>query len=915
MIRVFERAIEIAGDHLPTLEFVAAHYKDAIRGSDRDRLFKRILHAAVDGDDLVRALTGLALLNESRRELEAAKDYWQQLIAIQPNDEEAWLGLCRIHRVFGDHAALAAGLERLLDNVNDADKRLDLVRELAVLRAGPLQDPLSAVSLLRVVVSNADSGLGAWEVLRDIARDINDDDLLIEALSGMAAHSDLGADESYMLRLEQAVAMGLRLGETEKSIALLDTMLLERSSDTTALSYKALILERAGRWLDAATALENWAAVEEQSWSLSRALRRLAYITGVHLGDEERAQQLYEGVLEAEPDNREALDFLEKSYTSSKDWPALSGVLATLSDSVSRRSERVSLLHRLAELRFNELDDKQGAFHAYGKLLNDAPRDEGALETYVALADELGGWDQAQTVVEAVLPHLDLEKGRTLRHQLGQLRLDQDQDITAVVEYFRIAVADDPGDVASLEGLVGALERVGAWEEVAEAIEQLVGLAQADEIRCSRLLQLAYCLRDRVLSPKRAVVALDRVLKIDRENPDALRALAALGEAAGRTPEEQGLTLKLWSEHCTDPMERVDVLEALAKMAEYVLSESECVNVYNQILELDAANPTALQGLEHYFARLEDWENVAQVVSRQIDAAPAATRTRLELHLAEVHLDCLGDTTSAETVLTRLLERDTGDPIAIELLSRSYEMSGQIECLVDLLRGQADEALTEGRRADLLHRLGCVSAEHMDDEQEAVVFMERALAQNEKHLASLRFLGDFYLRDEQWVEARPVLETLVSVLEEPSTDTIRTTQSGLVADPAGLILLWNQLGTVLIELAEPEKAHLYFTKVVELQPDNMAAQKGIARLSWLSRDYDNAQAQYRTILDLHGKTLNEKEHATIRSHLGEIAAERGDVQHSRELLENALEMDSSNLNTVRELVSTCQKQEDWEAVV
>jgi tetratricopeptide (TPR) repeat protein len=230
------------------------------------------------------------------------------------------------------------------------------------------------------------------------------------------------------------------------------------------------------------------------------------------------------------------------------------------------------------------------------------------------------------------------------------------------------------------------------------------------------------------------------------------------------------------------------------------------------------------------------------------------------------------------------------------------------------LRAQADAALTEGRRADLLFKLGRVAAEHQDDEQEAVIFMERALAQSPLHIASLRFLADYYLRESQWVDARPVLESLASVLENPDSDTIRTTSSGIIMDPTQLTLIWNQLGQVLVELSEPEKAHAVYSRVVEFDAENIQAQKGLAKLAWLSRDYDKAQKTYRTILDLHGKTLNEKEHATIRAHLGEIAAERGDIQHSRELLENALEMDASNPDTVRELISTCTKQEDWESV-
>ena len=310
MLEIYQRIIDIAGDHLPTLHFAAATYSDAIRASDRKRLYRRILHAAHSEEEVCSALEDMAALCEERRELEEALEYWQRLVELRADRAAAWRGLTRLRRVLGDEEGLAQALERLLELTTEPDERLDLVGELAVLRAGALGDLRGAAQLMHEVVAHAKSGPGAWEVMRDIARETHDDELLVQALAGLAARTDISPEERYAAQLERATALGLRCGDPTAAVAILDDVLKSRQSDRPALSYRALILERAGQWLETAAALEAWAAVEEEPRALALALRRLAALSDRHLGEPERAMTLYEGVLETEPGDREALQYL-----------------------------------------------------------------------------------------------------------------------------------------------------------------------------------------------------------------------------------------------------------------------------------------------------------------------------------------------------------------------------------------------------------------------------------------------------------------------------------------------------------------------------------------------------------------------------------------------------------------------------
>ncbi len=902
MLAIYQRIVELAGDHLPTLQFCAATYRDAIRGSDLMRLYRRILHAAHSEEERAQALDDLASLSEERRELDQAMDYWTRLTQLRSDRTSGWYGQCRVHRILGNEEALADGLATLLGLVTDRDERLDLVRELAVLRAGPLCDTRGAVELLHEVVLHPESGSGAWEVLRDIAREIHDDALLVNALAGLAACEDLADDERYGVQLERAVAVGLRGGEAKQGVAILDELLQAHPGDTTLLNYKALILERAALWLDAAEALQAWAAAESDPMGFASSLRRLARVTHEQLGDSERALELYQGVIEAEPQDREALDYLDEAYTAAEDWAALAQVLHSLADLATTRDESLTVLARLAAVQDELLGDAAAAFHTYRQLLTEAPNKPDCLGRFVELADATEGWDEAQEVVETVLPHLEPETSRQWRKKLGRMKLDHAEDVGAAVDYFRNAVDEEPKDVSALEGLAGATARIGSWEEHGTTLRRLVDLEETTEKRIGRLHALAETLRDRVLNPRRAVEVYQEILALDPEDAEALKCLSALGEAAGRPASERVSVLQRWVLLSADPGDRLEALEqivALAPAAE--LPAEEVAAHYADILELDLANPIALAGLAMHHRKKGEWKEVVSVLEQRIATAGSSDQPAIFLEVIDTWLGPLQNAARAKHALDQLVAAFPDYPVEPQILESIYGSLGQWEALRDALAERADKTLREDERADLLARQGRIHADYLHDETEAMGLMERALTQNPSHIDALAFLADVYVRDEQWREARPVLQGMVTALDDTEGDV----------DQEFRLEVFSQLAEVHEKLGEDDLAEKCFDLVLESDPTILRGLFGQARLAWAAKEYDKAEAWYKSILDMHGEALPPDELVRVETALSELSMARGDDVNSRGLLEHALKTKPNNRETLRDLTLVCERQGDW----
>ncbi|MFT7620925.1 MAG: tetratricopeptide (TPR) repeat protein [Myxococcota bacterium] len=900
MQALYRHIIELAGDHLPTLQYAASRYRDAIRGGDLMRLYRRILSSAHTDDDRFWARSDLARLHEERLEMLEAKQAYRELTTLRPERSEGWAGLVRAVRALGEEEQLAVALERLLSLVTDVDERLDLVRELAVLRAGLLGDVRGAITLLREVTAHPKSGVGAWEVMRDLAREVRDDDLLEQALAGLAQSPDVSDSERRSLELERATTLGLRQGRVEEALVALDGLLAGSPEDTVALSYKAQLLERAERWPEAAATLQLWAASETGEAGFVVAVRRLARVSGRQLGETDRAMELYQAVLETEPSDREALAFLEEQYTLQQDSAALAAVLRSQADVGRTREERVALLHRLAALEEESLVDPAAASLTLTILLHEDPRDSAAFERFAALIDAAGTWDDVRDVVDVVLPHLAPERRRELERKLG--RLDMAEDVAAAATFFRNAVSADPTDLTALEGLVAATARVGAWAEHAETLRRLIALAETTEARATRQHELAVALRDRVLSPRRAIEVYEQLVQDDPEDTRAWKGLVQTGESAGRTPAERVAALQRWVELCADPGDRLEALEQILSLANSAaLADEVLVRCYTEVLALDVANPQALAGLEAHHRSRGDLAAVAGVVRQRISSAGAAEQPGLYEQLIGLQLDGLGDAAAAGATLGQLQVRHAEHEVDADLLERVLVASGRAETLLELLAARADRTLSEDVRADLLARQGRIAADVLGNEAEAVALMERALAQSPQHLGALAFLGDAYVVAEQWRDARPVLQAMVSALDDLDDGV----------DPGLYAEAWCRLGEVHEQLGEDDLALRSFEQVLDGDPTNIRGLFGKARVARLQENYEEAEAFYQSILAVHGDDLAVEDVALVKSALAEIALARGDDTNSRTLLEHALQTQPATPAVLRDLIGVCERQADW----
>jgi tetratricopeptide (TPR) repeat protein len=105
---------------------------------------------------------------------------------------------------------------------------------------------------------------------------------------------------------------------------------------------------------------------------------------------------------------------------------------------------------------------------------------------------------------------------------------------------------------------------------------------------------------------------------------------------------------------------------------------------------------------------------------------------------------------------------------------------------------------------------------------------------------------------------------------------------------------------VLTELHQYEKADKLYNELIKEYPDNIEYRLGLANLLFMNHK-PQARAHYQWVLE-HADTDAIKSRALQR--LGRIAASEGDLSRSRDLLQQALKLNSKSAGIHRDMIVT-----------
>lgn len=630
----------------------------AAQGSlDRRELYELRLRSAVWFRDR------MGDLNRTERALSDA-------LQLDPEPVEAYDQLVALLRTQERAADLVSMLRAWAEVEASVDQRIGLLREAAERARDELSHRELAAECYQALIAidpHDVDGLRALCAIRGAQSRWNEVVGLLERQLEVADEQERGS----IARSMGAVYRD-RLSDPRGAIAAYEKALELDPDDTEAMDALEALYRDHDR-LEALRTLLERRAEGAQGAELTEFQLRLAQLYEDSFRDQQAAIEMFQRVLDADPDNTTAHADLERLFEATGAWDDLIALLISRVGEASDDAQR-GLLQRIGEIHDQKRGDVDAAIRIYERINMDLGPDAHSLRALASLYERQQSWTKVADALERMAGHVEGASAIELYHRAADLWQERMGDSEQAGRALRGAYERFPEDPSTRDRLKRHLRDRADYRALAEVLDSELQTAGSESDQATLLREISNVYRDQLDDPAAAARYLERAVALDGEDRAALVPLCDLYMAAGRQQDAVPILRR--------------IIESFGRQR-----GKELASHYHRLGQALAAAGDAAGALEAYDAAFKiDLTNVAILrdlgklthANGDLDRAQKSFRALLLQKLepdsgiqkADVYY-YLGDIAARQddarkaiTMLERALAEDAGHGQASELLTR-----------------------------------------------------------------------------------------------------------------------------------------------------------------------------------------------------------------------------------------------------
>ncbi len=704
----------------------------------------------------------------------------EELVGSEEVQHRVSVALESVYEDRGDLERLADSLEIQLKWSDDVDqvRLLERLRDL-YLDAENLE---SAGVTLRRLVALAPDEPEHQKRLEGIAAQLDDWFPVVSLYAEIVGQI---ADEAHRHDVMRSAAdiYHRRIGDRELAKQLHRTVLEEAPGDQQALTSLQDIATEEEDWDGLLEIFETRKDLEHDTGARIAIMRDSASVCMDRLGDLERATGTVEEILELDPSNLETLDLLDQLYTRQEKWGELMGALEQMASLAASPEVETGTLLRMAELYEQKLDDPAGMVEKLERVLVVDPENELAIEILdrnvqgdlaLAVLDLLEAYMRRTSRFERLVDLLSIRKTFVeedylqvdIQKEIGRI-YDEDLELPEEsFETYRVALGMMPEDEETLGHLMVLSNVLGNFQQLFLVLDEETSNMEDCSQRVEMWRIMATLSRDKLGEPGTAVEFFRRVMDAEPDDPDAITSLGALyreGEQWDKLVDVLEVNVGL----VDDLEERKSMLMELGAIHYGYLEQAEqAIQAYEEILQLDQDDVTALTNLENLYTDTSKWDELEQILQRRaMNAMDEDEKRALMLRRSEVLDLSLERYDDAYQVLEELFSYAREDLDVIQRMETLLEKREDWISLLDILRHKLELAEGDGR-VPILMKTASVYADQLEDVHQAVTTYGAVLEQYPSVTTVLDELEQIVLTMEEKEEAYNLLKPRLVEHEE-----------------------------------------------------------------------------------------------------------------------------------------------------
>ncbi|MBW2262763.1 MAG: tetratricopeptide repeat protein, partial [Deltaproteobacteria bacterium] len=868
-------------------------------------------------------------------------------------------------RRFADFTMLGRELDELYVTHEEAlaikaETRPATVEEFEAMASEFLEDPdVEEIVDETIILAR---GSGAWE-------------RLIEVMNEGVEKTEHDEDKARILfRLAKVYEQEIK--DFDEAAATYRLLLELDPEDATARSSLQHSLRKAMQWEDLVDILLDGVAKEEDRSERDRMFLDIARLYEHEIDQPYNALVVLLPLLTSNPTNEEVVSSVRRLAKATNKWDEVLAAINQTIDQPGNPRKAAALCNLVATVYMDEVGRADFAVPYFQKALAISPNDDEALRGLEALYRTQSNHEELASVLQRRIEATQspAEK-RNIQADLASIMTTNLGDQARAVELYEEILDQDPAHDEAFASMERILVRDDRWADLAK-ITEARARAAGDEVTCrDAYYLLAETYDSRLQDLDKAAECFRKVLEIQ---PDHVPSLKALEVIFAQTGDFKGLDsiLETQTGLTTTPKQQVELkLRRASIHEEEFLDHEASLEIVDQALDVDAKNHTALTVKARLLRKLERWEDILDVMDRQLEIEDDDER-RVELHRAHAALlvEKFGRFWDAAERLEKALEimggMDTG---LVGMIVEACEKAERFDAAVSWLEKLAGLEEGAGERAERLVSAGEILENRLEDRERAIKLYRKALdadpnnvkaaaamrstfASRGDHGAALDMLrkeieateGDLkkaklygemgriarteLKEDEQAIEfyekAHELDPTLVEA-GESLAELYRSTEQwelalrifekfaasaeAMESDKAAELFL--RFGEACLMRDDLDGAKKALTKAREFDPKDNKVLKSCAQVAFLRNEHEEAASLYDDYLLRMGAELEEVEEVEILVRLARSARELGDMPKAIEKLDSACEIDGSNSEVLELRADIHEQRQEWTEAV
>lgn len=839
----------------------------------------------------------------------------------------AFLAMCRALQIDAADDTIREQVERLANETGSHEELAAVYEEVAdALPKGPLAERLYA-TLARVHDEKLDDAAAAEAAYRKILEFDPTNATALEGLAGMFQRR--GRDREYVVALEQQLEAAASI-ESRKSIlkeiariydervgdqqeaatALLRALELE--PDVETLDVLAALYRRQNAHSDVASTLQRKRDLMGTAEDRARIQVEVAGVYERDIGDDEAAVVAYRQALEFNPENREALESLERLHTKMDQPAELLAVYERMLELSTDYRERVRVLFRSAGIWEDKYQNLANADACVEAILAIDQTNMQAIKTLIRLRRMQERWEDLIVAYERQLSLTTEPKEQAeLYVDMGTVYHQQLKAVDRAVDSYGYALQVEPSCRPALNALGKLYERSGNWPDALEMLRREAQVLGQSPEAVELYHRMGKINEDMLMDTGSAKSSYQQALVIDPGYLPSIRALKGIQEQEKDWGGYEQ-TLLQEAQSSDDPQAKARAILDVAKYhAETRQDQDTATHYFEEALKhvpdsLEAARPLA----DVYIAR-EDWplgEKMLDIVVRKMaekaiaekDGAVTVDLSRQLYRLGYVS-EKLGKRDKALDAYEKSYGLDSRYLANLEsfgnLLVQSKRYDDALKVFQAILIHHR-ESLTDLEVVEVYWQLGDVLAAlgHADRAQN---HFEKALAIDPGHEPSLRALVALMDKAGQYEKSAELRQQLVNVLDGEAKAKV-----------------FLELGQIARDkLKDPYMAIDAFSGALKEQPDALEVMDSLYVLLRETRQGHKAADVLQRMLSLPALAAEPHKAKRVWFALAEIRRDEAkDVEGAAEAFNRALDLDHRFVEAFSALEAMLGQASQWKAL-